>query len=71
MCHNTREICDVDVIGCGPATEKREECVLKKSVIAECLMVRQLLHGDRSAAGRHAALFGSRALSGWLAGSLL
>ena len=35
-----------DMIGCGPATEKRKERVVKKSVVAECLMVRQVLPSD-------------------------
>ena len=36
-----------DMIGCGPATEKREErAVMKSVVIAECLTVQQVLHSD-------------------------
>jgi hypothetical protein len=32
-----------DMIGCGPATEKRKERVVEKSVVrAECLLVRQV-----------------------------
>lgn len=55
-----------DMIGGGPVTEKRKERVVKKSVvIAECLMVRQVLHSDWPTADTLRCLVDGPS-SGWL-----